>query len=99
MHLHLNEQYTTQKPVHAVDKALTPDRPEFLRLPRAGTRCPLTGLSRSALNELILGSNPPVASVCLRKKGALRGCRLIVTESLLGYLHRQIQQTQDGSLR
>jgi hypothetical protein len=65
-------------------------RPEFLRLPTPGKRCPITGLSRSALNELILGPRPPVASVCLRKRGAMRGIRLIVTESLLAYLHSQV---------
>lgn len=63
----------------------------FLRLPRPGARCPFTGLSRSTLNELVLptGSNgfkPPVKSIVLRKPGALRGIRLILVESLVGYL-------------
>ena len=65
--------------------------PEFIRLPRPGTRCPYTGLSRSGLNNLILpmavnGFKPPVHSVCLRKRGAMRGTRLIVFDSLMQHL-------------
>ena len=59
---------------------------EFLRLPKVGGRCPVTGLSRATLNELILGPNPPVKSVVLRKRGKTRGIRLIETESLIAYL-------------
>jgi hypothetical protein len=69
--------------------------PEFLRLPRTGTRCPITGLSRSHLNSLILpceqnGHKPPVKSVSLRRRGALRGVRLIATHALLEYLRREM---------
>lgn len=64
--------------------------PEFLRLPKPGTLCPLTGLSRSTLNALILGPSPAVRSVCLRRPGALKGIRLIPTAALLAYLHGQI---------
>ena len=38
------------------------------------------------MNGLILGDNPPVRSVSLRKKYAVRGTRLIHLESLLEYL-------------
>lgn len=68
---------------------IRPRLPEFLRLPASGLRCPVSGLTRSALNELILGDAPPVRSVVLRKRGAVRGVRLIDTASLLDYLHRQ----------
>ncbi len=62
--------------------------PEFIRLPKTGERCPHTGLSRTELNCLILpnaknGHRPPVASVCLRKRGAQRGTRLIIFDSLI----------------
>ena len=60
--------------------------PIWLRLPKAGARCPITSLTRSALNELILGSNPPVESLVLRKKDARRGIRLIRLSSLLAHL-------------
>lgn len=76
--------------------------PEFLRLPRGGTLCPITGLSRSALNSLILGPRPAVRSVSLRRAGALRGIRLIPTAELLNYLRQQLEEAQqerpDGSV-
>ena len=66
-------------------------KPEWLRLPAPGNRCRFTGLSRSTLNELTIaspanGELPPVKSVVLRKRGALRGIRLINYDSLMGYL-------------
>jgi hypothetical protein len=64
---------------------------KYIRLPKLGQRCVITGLSRAKLYELILpndrnGFRPPVASQCLRKKGAQRGIRLILLESLMQYL-------------
>jgi hypothetical protein len=66
-------------------------KPEWLRLPAPGSRCPFTGLSRSTLNELTIAGpandgNPPVKSVVLRKRGALRGIRLISYDSLMAHL-------------
>jgi hypothetical protein len=66
-------------------------KPEWLRLPAPGSRCPFTGLSRSTLNELTIAGpanngNPPVKSVVLRKRGALRGIRLISFDSLMAHL-------------
>lgn len=66
-------------------------RPEWLRLPAPGARCRFTGLSRSTLNELTIAGPandgvPPVKSVVLRKRGALRGIRLISYDSLMHYL-------------
>jgi len=68
-----------------------PTRPEWIRLPAPGARCRFTGLSRSTLNELVVPSlvnagKPPVRSVVLRKRGALRGIRLISYDSLMQYL-------------
>lgn len=67
-------------------------KPEWLRLPAPRSRCPFTGLSRSTLNELTIPGpanegTPPVKSVVLRKRGALRGIRLISYDSLMGYLN------------
>ena len=69
-------------------------RVQFIRLPKAGL-CPYTGLSRSKLNQLILPCEqndwkPPVKSVCLRQRGAIKGTRLIVLDSLLQYLYSKI---------
>lgn len=66
-------------------------KPEWLRLPAPGSRCPFTGLSRSTLNELTIPGPandgiPPVKSVVLRKRGALRGIRLISYDSLMAHL-------------
>lgn len=68
-------------------------KPEWLRLPAPGQRCRFTGLSRSTLNELTIpgpanDGRPPVKSVVLRKRGALRGIRLISYDSLMGYLDK-----------
>lgn len=68
--------------------------PAYLRLPRAGTRCPVTGLTRTALNELILpttanGYRPPVRSYSLRRPGQIRGIRLISLPDLV----RHIEET------
>ena len=72
------------------------NRPEFIRLPKGG-QCPHTGLSRSKLNQLILPCEqndwkPPVKSACLRKRGAAKGTRLIVLQSLLDYLYSQLEE-------
>ncbi|MEM7600218.1 MAG: hypothetical protein AAF357_02245, partial [Verrucomicrobiota bacterium] len=71
-----------------------PGDPVYLRLPAPGTRCELTGLSRSKLNELILANerndfDPPVRSLSLKAKGQTRGTRLIVWSSLKQYLADQ----------
>ncbi len=79
--------------------AATPNcRPEFIRLPKLGL-CPITGLSRSKIYTLILphednNYKPPVASVSLRKTGQLKGTRLVVLESLLAYLRREVEAFQ-----
>lgn len=59
--------------------------PEFCRLPRPKTRCPITGLSRTSLVELIDAGK--VRAVKLRKRGAARGITLINRQSLLDFLH------------
>jgi hypothetical protein len=70
---------------------LLPDAREFLRLPPVGQRCEITGMSRAALNALILptpanGNKPPVKSFCLRQPGARTGIRLISYPSLRQFI-------------
>ena len=82
----------TTENVPTTPRIQTPAEPEFLRLPPPGVRCPFTGLSRSALNELILptelnGFKPPVRSFCIRRRGARTGIRLIDYASLKAYIH------------
>jgi hypothetical protein len=60
-------------------------------LPPPGQRCAWTGLSRSAINELILptprnGYKPPVRSFVLRQRGAKKGIRLVDYQSLASYI-------------
>ena len=86
---------TTTAPVQADNQQSI--IPEFIRLPKPGTLCRWTGLSRSKLNELILPSplnsfKPPVRSLSLRNRGQIKAVRLIVLDSLLGYLRGLLEQ-------
>lgn len=72
--------------------------PEYLRLPKPGTRDPVFGLSRTVLNELILPceankGRPPVKSVVLRKRRARTGIRLIDLASIRAYLQKHVEPT------
>ena len=88
--------YTSGPPAAAANVA-EPILPEWIRLPKPGTLCAWTGLSRAKLNELILPNSannfkPPVRSICLRKRGATRGTRLILRESLMDYLRNHLEK-------
>jgi hypothetical protein len=77
--------------------AATPLEPEFIRLPRAGERDPVFGLSRSYLNQLILPCREneyrsPVKSVVLRRRGARTGVRLIDLDSLKSYIKAHVDE-------
>ena len=66
--------------------------PEFIRLPQQGVPCPLTGLSRAKLSQLVLpnernGFKPPVRSIKVAPtKGREGRVRLVNYKSLIGYL-------------
>lgn len=73
------------------ENSTEPAAREFLRLPPVGQRCPVTGMSRAALNALILptpanGNKPPVKSFCIRQSGARTGIRLISYQSLREFI-------------
>jgi hypothetical protein len=75
------------------------DRPEYLRLPKPYERCRFTGLSRPTLEELCIPSarndyKPPVKSLLLKKRGAIRGIRLVNLDSLLSYLRKLETESQ-----
>jgi|ERR1017187_1184712 hypothetical protein len=64
----------------------------WIRLPRAGTRCPVSGLSRSTLAELTRPCErneyrPPVEARVLKRRGSVRGVLLISRTGLLRYLN------------
>ena len=78
-----------------------PGEPVYIRLPKAGTLCPLSGLTRAMLNELILPTprnhgQPPVKSFSQCQDGKQRGVRMIVWASLRAYLLKQ-QRAGGGS--
>jgi hypothetical protein len=75
-------------------------RPEMIRIPQSPLRCPWSGLSHGTLFNLCFPNTrnnfkPPVKSVTLRKRGAIKGVRLVVLDSLLGYLHQQMESSVD----
>jgi len=67
------------------------DNTVWLRLPRPGARCQITGLSRSSLAELVRPCprndfSPPVEARLLKRRDARRGVLLINKASLLAFL-------------
>jgi hypothetical protein len=58
---------------------------EFCRLPRPRTRCPITNLSRTTLEERIRAGE--IRAKTLRKPGSTRGITLIETRSLLDFVN------------
>jgi hypothetical protein len=78
-----------QIPIHAPAGSF---RPEWCRLPKPGTLCPWTGLSRSKLWEVLQSGK--VRNICLRKEGAQRGARLIHLASLLSHLDSMANEAE-----
>jgi hypothetical protein len=71
--------------------------PEFVRLPRPKTRCAITGLSRSSLDDLVAAEKIHV--VKLRKRGAARGITLISVAEKDDYLADVLVDLGFGSLK
>jgi hypothetical protein len=76
--------------------------PEFLRLPPPGQLCAWTGLSRSAINELVLATprndfKPQVKSFCLRQRGAKTGIRLVDYSSLRLHILAHAEQSTEST--
>ena len=66
----------------------------WIRLPRPGTRCPVSGLSRSGLAELVRpcprnSYRAPVEARVLKRRGAARGVLLVNRAALLAYIAGQ----------
>lgn len=60
--------------------------PVYVRLPKAGEKCKVSGLCRTTLFELTSGPSPKVRSKLLKQPGSKRGVRLVEVSSLLQYL-------------
>ena len=76
-------------PATDTDSQLAP--PSYIRLPKWGGRCPHTGLTRTALDQLtrpqpINNFKPPVRSKILKVTGQKSGVKLIDYRSLRIYL-------------
>lgn len=65
-------------------------QPEFIRLPKQGEVCPVTGLPRTTLIELLQDAGPKKIAVrYLRKPGATTGIALIPRQQLIDYINQQ----------
>lgn len=79
------------------------NKPEYIRLPASGKKCPWTSLGRSTLTELILptknnGGKPPVKSRLLKTKATnMSGVRLIHLGSLLQFLDGAEEKVEGGA--
>lgn len=66
---------------------------EFFRLPKPGTRNPLSNLSRTSILEY--GEAGCFKLIRLRKRSAARGVVLVETKSFLEWLHDQPAVTKE----
>jgi hypothetical protein len=76
-----NASNSTNAATHAALNQASQTKPEWLRVPDAVR---IFGVCRSSLYELI--TNGAVKSTALRKRGAVRGIRLISFDSLAAYI-------------
>jgi hypothetical protein len=94
---------TTNRKLAEVERERTSaDEALYIRLPKPGERCPITGLGRAKLNELILPNprnkhRPPVESISLKQPGQTKGVRLIVRKSLLEFCRKSGLKTSGNS--
>ncbi len=72
-------------------------QPRFVRLPKPGTLCPFTGLSRTQI--YLLCKSGKVKSHSLKRRGTCRGVRLIDFQSLVAAIEEfasaEKQETQE----
>lgn len=66
-------------------------RVEFFRLPPPGKRDPYFGLSRGWYYKASAAGE--IKMVAIRNRGAVRGVRLVVYDSALGYIRRAMGES------
>lgn len=71
-------------------------QPRYVRLPKPGTLCGLTGLSRTQIYQLCKSGK--VRSVSLKQQGKSRGCRLIDAASLVSAIQEYATTEQEAKL-
>lgn len=69
--------------------------PEFIRPPKAGEKCPVTGLPRTTFLELLEAAGEKIRVAYLRKKGAATGIQLIPRQQLIDYIYSLPTPEQD----
>ena len=89
-----NDKLMAQPAPHLDGNRAVFDASAWIRLPRPGTRCPVSGLSRSSLAELVRPCprndyRPPVEARVLKRRGAMRGVLLVSRAALLAYIAEQ----------
>jgi hypothetical protein len=80
------------------------DNPQYIPIPRPGTKCPYCGLSRSGIYNLIRptkanGYKAVVKSSVVPLPGKTRGRRLVHRPSLMDYLNAQVVPIERLNLR
>lgn len=80
-----------KKMEHKFRPAASIGQAEFIRLPEAGGRCPLTGLSRSGLCAVATAAG---AYISARLPGRVRGAVLLDRKKLVEYL-RTLARKED----
>jgi hypothetical protein len=80
------------------------DKPEYIPIPRTGTKCPYCGLSRSGIYNLIRptkanGYKAVVKSSVVRLPGKNRGRRMVHYASMMDCLNAQVVPVELLNLR
>lgn len=80
------------------------DKPEYISIPRTGTKCPYCGLSRSGIYNLIdpnkaNGRKAVVKSTKVRLPGKKGGRRMVHYDSLMKYLGARVVPVELLNLR
>ena len=80
------------------------DKPEYISVPRTGTKCAYCGLSRSGIYNLIgtnkaNGDKAVVASSVVSLPGRSRGRRMVRYDSLMEYLNARVVPLERLNLR
>jgi hypothetical protein len=93
-------KFTRQTIAEALKETDQPQQPEFLRLPKPGTLCPVTGLRRAYINMLVLPSKennfkPEVKSFTLKRRSQQKGVRLIDRANLVRYIREHVEPTYE----
>lgn len=64
--------------------------PVFIRLPKPDEKCPVSGLPRSSLVDLIQSSGGQVKCHKLKKRGQVNGGQVLIDrQSLINFIHEQ----------